>query len=232
MDTSPTTAAAAAGPGSAAPPPAYGSPGQSEGQAVITSDFNTFLRMLTVQLQNQDPLDPVDADDFAMQLATFSGVEQQVLTNDLLSAMSGQLGLSSMADMAAWVGREVRVAAPAWFDGAPITLAPNPAAGSDRVEIVVKNAAGATVARFEAPVSADPIEWDGLDADGNPLPEGLYSFVTVSYAAGEELLREKTELYAEVNEVRAENGEVVLVLEGGTALPATAVSGIRGVDQG
>ena len=49
-------------------------------EAVISSDFETFLRMLTVQLENQDPLDPTDSADYAMQLATFSGVEQQVLS--------------------------------------------------------------------------------------------------------------------------------------------------------
>ena len=46
---------------------------------VISSDFQTFLTMLTTQLQNQDPLNPVESSDFAVQLATFSGVEQQVI---------------------------------------------------------------------------------------------------------------------------------------------------------
>jgi len=42
--------------------------------ARITSDFDTFLRMLTVQMQNQDPLNPIDSADYAVQLATFSGI--------------------------------------------------------------------------------------------------------------------------------------------------------------
>ena len=52
--------------------------------SLIGNDFNTFLVMLTTQLQNQDPLNPIESSDYAVQLATFSGVEQQVRTNQLL----------------------------------------------------------------------------------------------------------------------------------------------------
>ena len=51
---------------------------ETGGNSALSSDFETFLRMLTTQLQNQDPLNPVDSADFAVQLATFSSVEQQV----------------------------------------------------------------------------------------------------------------------------------------------------------
>jgi flagellar basal-body rod modification protein FlgD len=105
----------------------------------ITSDFDTFLRMLTVQMQNQDPLNPVDSTDYATQLATFSQVEQAVLTNDLLKSLTTQLTSGGLADMAAWVGKEARAAAPAYFDGAPITLSPNPALLADQAEVIVRN---------------------------------------------------------------------------------------------
>jgi len=51
--------------------------------------------MLTVQMQNQDPLNPVDSSDYAVQLATFSNVEQQVQTNDILRELQSQMGLKS-----------------------------------------------------------------------------------------------------------------------------------------
>ena len=59
--------------------PAFGgtSAGAADGSAAAeSSDFETFLKMLTVQMQNQDPLNPVESTDYAVQLATFSGVEQ------------------------------------------------------------------------------------------------------------------------------------------------------------
>ena len=46
-------------------------------KAMINSDFETFLKMLTAQMENQDPLNPIESSDYAVQLATFSGVEQQ-----------------------------------------------------------------------------------------------------------------------------------------------------------
>ena len=85
--------------------------GAAQGREV-TSDFEMFLRMMTTQMTNQDPLDPVDSADYAVQLATFSSVEQQVLTNDLLRLVSGQLGMSSMAQLAGWVGQDARAAVP------------------------------------------------------------------------------------------------------------------------
>ena len=60
----------------------------------ITSDFDTFLQMLTAQMKNQDPLNPIESADFATQLATFSSVEQAVLTNDLLRGLMSQTGLA------------------------------------------------------------------------------------------------------------------------------------------
>ena len=69
-----------------APAPATYAPTTETAPNVISSDFETFLKMLTVQMENQDPLNPTDSSEYAMQLATFSGVEQQVLTNDLLNA--------------------------------------------------------------------------------------------------------------------------------------------------
>ena len=65
----PTTLSPLAAP--ATTPPAAPAPSRA-----ISSDFDTFLRMLTVQMRNQDPLDPIDSADYAVQLATFSGVEQ------------------------------------------------------------------------------------------------------------------------------------------------------------
>jgi len=196
-------------------------------KTTITSDFDTFLRMLTVQMQNQDPLDPIDSADYAAQLATFSGVEQQVLTNELLVGLTSQLALSGLADMAAWVGQEARAPMAGAFDGTPITLSPNPVAIADRVELVVRDSAGLEVSRSEIPNSADPIEWAGVTADGAPLPNGLYGFEVVSYAGDEVLLAEPAEIYATVTEVRSIDGRTVLVMEGGAMVAAESVTALR-----
>lgn len=202
-------------------------PTSETSDAVIASDFDTFLKMLTVQMENQDPLNPTDSSEYAMQLATFSGVEQQVLTNDLLNALMMQMNTTGMAQMADWVGKDARAAAPAQFSGSPITIAPNPAAVADKVELVVYNAAGEEVQRSEIPKSAEPVEWAGTAANGAPFPTGVYTFRVESSSNGEVLLDEVADVYARVQEVRSENGESILMLEGGIPVLATSVSALR-----
>ncbi|MDG1377767.1 MAG: flagellar hook capping FlgD N-terminal domain-containing protein [Yoonia sp.] len=193
----------------------------------ISSDFETFLKMLTVQMQNQDPLNPVDSSDYAVQLATFSGVEQQVQTNDLLRGLTALMGTSGMAQMASWVGKEARAPAAAYFGGSPVTLAPNPAIIAEKAEIIVRNASGTEVDRFETPVSADPVQWSGMDAEGFPRPLGLYSFEIVSSAGGDILAQAPVDVYGTITEVRSQGGETVLILQGGAAISATQVSALR-----
>ena len=192
-----------------------------------SSQFEMFLQMLTVQMQNQDPLNPVDSTDYATQLATFSTVEQAVLTNDLLAGLSSQLTSSGLADMAAWVGKDARVAAAGYFNGEPILLAPNPASLADSAMIVVYDENGTEVQRFDVPISAEPIEWAGVDTGGYPFDEGLYSFELISSLEGEVLTQDQVELYSTVSEVRAESGETILILEGGVAVATSQVSAIR-----
>ncbi|MEL6838647.1 MAG: flagellar hook capping FlgD N-terminal domain-containing protein [Pseudomonadota bacterium] len=198
-----------------------------EATSAISSDFETFLRMLTVQMQNQDPLNPVDSSDYATQLATFSGVEQAVLTNDLLKELTSQMNSSGLADMAAWVGKEARAAAPAYFEGEPVTLSPNPPVLADQAEIVVRNSDGVEVQRFNVAVSADLIEWAGVGPGGVPFPAGQYSFELISSANGEVLTQDPIEVYSKVTEVRAQDGQTILMLAGGAAIPTDQVSALR-----
>ena len=191
------------------------------------TDYQMFLRMLTAQATNQDPLNPIDSSDYAAQLATFSGVEQQVKTNDLLTALAAQLGTSGMAEMAAWVGKEARAPVAANFTGTPITIAPNPASSADSVELVVKNAAGLEVQRMSIPVSAETLEWAGVTTDGAPLPNGNYTFTVESSLGGEVILSEPADIYSTIQEVRSEGGQTILILSGGVAVSSTQVSALR-----
>ena len=191
------------------------------------TDYQMFLRMLTAQATNQDPLNPIDSSDYAAQLATFSGVEQQVKTNDLLTALAAQLGTSGMAEMAAWVGKEARAPVAANFTGTPITIAPNPASSADSVELVVKDAAGLEVQRMSIPVSAETLEWAGVTTDGAPLPNGNYTFTVESSLGGEVILSEPADIYSTIQEVRSEGGQTILILSGGVAVSSTQVSALR-----
>jgi len=193
----------------------------------LATDFETFLKMLTAQAKYQDPLEPIDSSEYASQLAQFSMVEQQVKTNGALAAMFGQMSSTSMASLASWVGMEARAVTPAFFDGSPITVSPNPASVSDRVDLVIHDESGTEVQRIATPVSADPIEWDGVDDDGEPFTEGIYSFTVESYFDEKLILDEPAEVYGKVSEAQFQNGQVILVLEGGQAILSSSVTGLR-----
>jgi len=195
--------------------------------AKISGDFQTFLVMLTTQMQNQDPLNPIDSTDFATQLATFSGVEQQVQTNTLLESLSGQLGLSGLTSFAGWVGMEARVAAPAAFDGAPLTLYPAPAANADQAVLVAYDASGREVSRAQIPLSTAPVVWAGTDARGGPLASGTYRFELENYSAGELTSSTAVEVFGRITEVRNSADGAVLVLASGAEAAPDRVRALR-----
>lgn len=196
-------------------------------KAAISSDFETFLRMLTAQLQNQDPLNPVESTDFAVQLATFSGVEQQVLTNKLLTTLGEAFGGSGLAQYGNWVGMEGRAAVPVQFDGNPITVLPKVDPKADSAQLVVRNADGRELQRQAIATDGAAVSWSGLDANGNRLAPGRYSFVVHSYAEGAHISEAPAEVYARIAEVRAGDGSATVVFEGGGEAAATAISGLR-----
>lgn len=196
--------------------------------AMLGSDFETFLRMLTTQIQNQDPLSPMQSTEFAAQLATFASVEQQVRANEQLAGLSAQLGVSTMAQLANWIGMEARISAPVQFDGAPVTLAPNPPLLAEKVQLVVRDARGAEVQRLDMPVSSAPIDWVGTDSFGDPLPAGLYRFELESFSGGQMLALQPVEHYATVREARGNgSGGIDLVFAGGVTVPAANASALR-----
>jgi len=193
----------------------------------ITSDYNTFLKMLTTQMQNQDPLNPIDSADYAVQLATFSGVEQQSRTNQLLERLNGQFGMMGMAQLATWVGQEARAAVPVWLDETAVTLSPEPAKTADRAVLVVRDATGQLVSREDMPASTDPYQWLGADAKGDPLPRGLYSLSLESYAGEQLIATTPVQSYARIIEAQTGPKGTTLLLAGGVEVAASDVTALR-----
>ena len=188
------------------------------------SDYQTFLNMLTVQMRNQDPLNPMNSTDFAVQLATFSGVEQQNYTNQLLSAMLNQTGL---ADLGAWVGMEARIYGGVWYEGNPVELTPDPALGADEVTLVVRDSDGSIVESRSLDPQSLSYTWDGMDADGNPLPDGTYTFEIESKSDGETIDTQPVAAYVPIMEARYEGGATMLVLPGNLWVDSASVTGLR-----
>lgn len=202
----------------------------SESSSALTSDFETFLKMMTTQLENQDPLNPIESSDFAVQLATFSGVEQQIRTNQLLADLATGNGASGLGQLAGWVGMEARVSGAADFNGAPIMLAPQVDPASDAAFLVVFDENGTQVSREALPVNAETILWGGVAEDGSPLAAGRYTFELESVNNGQTTSAKPVEHYALIREARLGSSGVDVVLAGGAIVPASEVSALRSPD--
>lgn len=209
----------------AAATPASSSASSSSG--MISSDFTTFLKMLTAQMQNQDPMNPIESSDYAVQLATFSGVEQQVRTNQLLEALASQMGGNGIAQYAGWVGMEAQVTAPVAFYGQSVTLDPVLRSGADQGILVILDAQNREAARLHLASGAGQVIWDGTDGNGQTLPQGLYSFSVESLKADEVLGSDAVPAYARVAEVRSGTDGARLVLEGGSEVKPAEVTALR-----
>jgi flagellar basal-body rod modification protein FlgD len=222
-----SAAAAAAirqsGSGSTGDPPTVTEPTNT-----LTADFETFLRLLTTQMQNQDPLQPMESTEFVTQLAQFSSVEQQVETNKQLESILERLSGSSAAELSQWLGREVLVEAPLSYQGGAVELRPA-AAEMDAVSgtLVVTDADGAVAAEVSFTPGDDSVTWDGKLASGEDAPPGKYAF-SARYGDGSGATETATaQRYALVREARMGVDGVDLTLDGGVVVAADSVSGVR-----
>src|SRR6266567_525844 len=141
----------------------------------IADNFQTFLTLLTTQLQNQNPLDPLDTNQFTQQLVQFAGVEQQLKSNDQLKSLV-ELEKSAQSTQAlVYVGNTVAVdGSTAQFDTSATW---NITAPKDtNATITITNAAGQTVFSGAYTLSQGnaSFDWDGKGNDGTQWPPGTY----------------------------------------------------------
>lgn len=206
---------------------ATGAAANAGDRSVINSDFQTFLEMLTTQMQNQDPLNPMDSTEFSTQLATFSGVEQQVRTNDLLSGLQQAMSFANLGDVAGWIGREARAEMPMAFQGEPLTLLASGNVLADRMELVVTDAEGQALQRVDVPVSDAPFQWAGVTSDGAPLPAGTYGFHIEYFKDDIPIDTRPAQGYATIEEVESINGEIWLTMPGGVQVRSSEITSVR-----
>jgi len=198
----------------------------SRKSAAISSDFETFLKMLTVQMQNQDPLNPIDSTDYAVQLATFSGVEQQVRTNQILSDLMDIMGGSGLGQATQCIGKEVLAIAPASFEGDPLTIEIPASRRDEPLALIVRDEGGAVVGAAQVPAGTTSVEWQGQNGSGQALGPGTYRF-SVRDATGESYEETPAAVYARALEVRSGEEGLVFSLPGGISLPFAQVTGVR-----
>ncbi|WP_371157938.1 flagellar hook capping FlgD N-terminal domain-containing protein [Jannaschia sp. 2305UL9-9] len=200
---------------------------EAQARVSLSSDLDTFLKLLTAQIENQDPLEPADGTEYAAQLAQFSNVEQSVRTNELLAEMTATLGRQDMAVAAAWIGMDVRHSGPVVVDGTSTPLQFDIPAVADRAEMVVTDASGTEVMRRPIAPTTTGLDWAGGDGTGQVLPDGLYQVQIAAYAGSADLGMTPARHYGRVEEVTLGGEGTTLILSGGIPLGVGDLDALR-----
>ncbi|SMF86806.1 flagellar basal-body rod modification protein FlgD [Azospirillum oryzae] len=191
-----------------------------------TVDYESFLKLLTAQLRNQDPLAPMDATQFMTQLAQLSTVEQSMRSNDTLGKVLDTLKSSGMRMDMALLGRKVEVASDqlSLSDGkaqAAYTVEGTPAS----VKLEVLNGAGSVV--YSSPGSLKTgrqvFDWTGRTASGGTAPDGVYTLRVTAKDKDGKALNTATVVTDTVAEVRSVDGASKFVLKNGATVDSGAV---------
>ncbi len=182
----------------------------------IASNFTTFLQLLTTQLKNQNPLDPLDTNQFTQQLVQFAQVEQQMKSNDQLSSLVSLEKSAQASTALAYVGATVVV------DGSTAALTNGSATWNLNVTkpstatITIKDSTGQNVFTGTAGVNpgTQTFTWDGRGNDGRIWPSGNYTLTATAVDASNQSVAISTEVQAVVDSVDLSQSPPVMSING------------------
>lgn len=172
--------------------------------SMIASNFATFLQLLTTQLQNQNPLDPLDTNQFTQQLVQFAQVEQQMKSNDQLATLITMDKSAQSTAALAYVGATVVV------DGSTAQLSSSGGATWSfnvakpaTATVTIKDSTGQTcyTGTFTVNPGDQKFTWDGKGNDGKQWPAGAYTISTTAVDANKQPVTVSTEVQAVVDSV-------------------------------
>jgi len=200
-----------------APSPTAGVPTTaSANKATLAGNFDTFLRILTTQLKNQNPLDPLDTNQFTQQLVQFASVEQQINMNQQLTTLVALQKATQTTSAMSFLG------ATATVDGATTRLANGAASWSFSVDkpstatITIKSATGELAYSGSYPLTpgAQNFNWDGRGNNGAKWPDGNYTMTVTAKDASGNAVAVSTEIKGTVDGVDLAQNPPVLKIDG------------------
>ena len=196
--------------------------------STLASNFTQFLTLLTTQLKNQNPLDPMDTNQFTQQLVQFAQVEQQLKSNDRLDSILASSKAASSASATSYIGKTVTAdGTTADLKDATATWNLTPARAATKAVVTISDAKGNIVATQSTALAAgsQTFTWNGKNSSGLASPDGTYSIkVSASDATGA-TVTVNTETSGTVDEVDLSGSSPVLIV-GNSRLPLTSVTGI------
>ena len=201
------------------------------GQSNLKIGYDTFLTLLTTQLQHQDPTSPLDTNQFTSQLVQMTGVQQQLLGNELLQTLVNQSGgAGGVSQAVGLIGKTVHAAGgTAVLDGGRAAWSYDLPSDAASATLSITNAAGRTV--WSGPASAlgkgrHDFTWNGKDSAGGQLADGAnYTLAVSANNTAGAAIAASTELTGVVGSVEAVNGATVLNI-GKSQVPFTSVTSV------
>jgi flagellar basal-body rod modification protein FlgD len=195
----------------------------------LSGNMNTFLTLLTTQLQNQDPLSPMDSTQFTQQLVEYSQVEQQINTNTNLQSLISLQQAGAGAASVGYLGKEVTVTngSGALTNGSATwnyTLAAN----ASSTTLTVTNSSGQTVYSTSGSTSSgsNTFTWNGEDNNGDQLPDGTYTLAVTATDGNGNAVTTNVTSTGTVSEINLSGTSPQLMI-GSMSVPLTAVSLIQ-----
>lgn len=199
--------------------------------ASLASNYETFLTLLTTQLKNQDPLDPMDTNQFTSQLVQYSGVEQQLKTNDTLASILNATQTASSDTAVGLVGKTVTASgATASLTSSGDGATWNITSPSDDVTatIQIRNADGDLVATETKTLKqgTNAFTWDGKTSDGSVASTGTYSATVTGVNSAGSGVAVSTAYSAVIDGVDF-SGDEPMLLSGTLSIPLSTVVKVK-----
>lgn len=189
----------------------------SKAQNTIAGSFDTFLSLLTTQLKNQNPLEPLNTNEFTAQLVQFAGVEQSIQTNRNLESLLSLTTASTLTSAVNFIGKTITAeGVTAEFDGAQAAWAYSVPEDSPDAELTIYNAAGHVVFNEKTTLQAgnQTLTWTGRTTDGTQAPAGTYRIAISARNAEGNALTVNTTVTGVVDGVDMTEAEPYLTVNG------------------
>jgi flagellar basal-body rod modification protein FlgD len=187
----------------------------------LATNFDTFLTLLTTQLKNQDPLSPMDSTQFTQQLTQMTGVEQQLLTNDLLTKLVSNTG-SGVSTAVSLIGKEVRADSNvAALKGGKAEWSYSLARDASDVKLEIVDSKGRTVrtiAGTDNKAGEHKLVWDGKATGGGDLEDGVYTLKITAKDTQGSAVTSSTYIDGKVTGVEQSDGTTYLTINGAKVL--------------
>ena len=198
--------------------------------ATFGKNFDTFLKLLTTQLQNQDPLSPMDTTAFTQQLVQFSSVEQSILQNQNLETLISFQKNAQSANAVSYIGKTVEMSGDkVGVVGGKGTITYQLPEAANRTIINIYDKDGKLVTRLEGTSRQgdNTVDWNGRSDTGAQLPDGDYKVEVVASDFSGRALRVNTALTGKVTDVHFVEGSTLLTVNG-VRLPLSQLTAVRG----